>query len=394
MSQIIEIKFNREKEARKALVREICEVLGLESVYKGAPGFAFAVGDYTIDRYGTLSFDERADAEEARRLLAELSARGYVGEGDFSLAHNISEIAPEDSFSVADSLEETSNEMPADTIATVASEHGEDVNAPDRLVIAVPLEGFTSTALDNLQRLVCGKATLIMKALGADALPIEREEDMLCFPWFAIDATSADSDAYSRFVHALCDLAKKQKRVTLKEKPAGEGGSDKFAFRCFLLRLGFIGKEYSAARKVLLSKLSGSGSFKSGGHKPRGVAIESKIAHSVGRMLTRVSVNEDIEPAQISAQETVPPRCQDCHHHCYYSGGEMRTNTGELVDTSRRTPDKYTHYCLGVPSGYRKLKHATDWSGGETPSKWCPIFIRQNDSADEIATALRLEVAM
>jgi hypothetical protein len=32
--------------------------------------------------------------------------------------------------------------------------------------------------------------------------------------------------------------------------------------RCFLLALGFIGDEYKTARKILLSKLEGSGAFK------------------------------------------------------------------------------------------------------------------------------------
>ena len=82
----------------------------------------------------------------------------------------------------------------------------------------------------------------------------------------------------SKFVHALCEMAKTQKRVTMKESSVD---SEKFAFRCFLLRLGFIGKEYASARKVLLSKLSGSGSFKSGGYQKRGV-IESPVDNGSG----------------------------------------------------------------------------------------------------------------
>ena len=54
-------------------------------------------------------------------------------------------------------------------------------------------------------------------------------------------------------------MAKSQKRVTAKEKPVD---NDKYAFRCFLLRLGFIGDEYRTDRKILLQNLTGSGSFK------------------------------------------------------------------------------------------------------------------------------------
>ena len=39
-------------------------------------------------------------------------------------------------------------------------------------------------------------------------------------------------------------------------------GKVDYAFRCFLLRLGFIGDEYKAARRVLLKNLTGNGAWK------------------------------------------------------------------------------------------------------------------------------------
>ena len=59
-------------------------------------------------------------------------------------------------------------------------------------------------------------------------------------------------------------MTMKQKRITAKPK---ENENEKYAFRCFLLRLGFIGDEYKADRKLLLSKLNGSSSFKNGAKK-------------------------------------------------------------------------------------------------------------------------------
>ena len=44
-----------------------------------------------------------------------------------------------------------------------------------------------------------------------------------------------------------------------------EVSNDKYAFRCFLLRLGFIGEEFKVDRKLLLEKLSGSSAFRNGG---------------------------------------------------------------------------------------------------------------------------------
>ena len=59
-------------------------------------------------------------------------------------------------------------------------------------------------------------------------------------------------------------MSKEQKRITASEK---EVENEKYAFRCFLLRLGFIGTEYKTDRKILLQNLSGSSAFKSGAKK-------------------------------------------------------------------------------------------------------------------------------
>jgi len=427
MSQIMEIRFNREKEERKALVKAIGEILGCAPVYMRAPSLAYTVGDYTIDRYGTLSFDERVNVEDAQRLLAELSANGYVGEGVADLVAP-SDPAPTERDVVANDAEdvEATEEQPAidDTEGSACGDSSEavDEDAPAleasalgrlrsvvdedgyHLTIEVPFVGFTTTALENLERLVSGKAGLIMKAIGAVELPIKREADTLRFPWFPTVSSHLEVDAYARLVHALCEMAKKQKRVTLKEKEADPDASEKFAFRCFLLRLGFIGKEYASARKVLLSKLSGNGSFKNGEHKSRGMADSAVAActhtSACGSTSAEAVVDEnaesvsDIENAETVAVIPTPLRCQECYHHCYCAeDGMLRTSTGAVVDTSKRTPDKYTHYCLGVPSGYRKLKHAVDWSGGETPPKWCPLKVQEgdsftaNDSAEENISA-------
>ena len=99
---------------------------------------------------------------------------------------------------------------------------------------------------------------LIKKALGTEELPITVTDVKISFPWFG----KADPDTvgtYTRFVSKLCDLARNAKRVNEGGKPVE---NEKYAFRCFLLRLGFIGDEYKADRKILLRNLSGSSAFK------------------------------------------------------------------------------------------------------------------------------------
>ncbi len=130
--------------------------------------------------------------------------------------------------------------------------------------MSLPRESFTDAALENLQKLVDAKAALIKKALAVDSLPVEADTEKVSFPWFADGQDGDAAKAYTHFITALCDMARKQKRVTAKERSAD---NEKYAFRCFLLRLGFIGEEFKGERKVLLKNLSGNGSFKSGARK-------------------------------------------------------------------------------------------------------------------------------
>jgi hypothetical protein len=71
----MEIRFNLAKEARRALIKAVSEITGEDALYQGAPSFAFKVGGYTVDRYGTLSGDE---TETLPALLGALAARGFV----------------------------------------------------------------------------------------------------------------------------------------------------------------------------------------------------------------------------------------------------------------------------------------------------------------------------
>jgi hypothetical protein len=116
-------------------------------------------------------------------------------------------------------------------------------------------------ALDNLKRLVESKSSLIKKALGTDCIPIITNEETISFPWFQGELTSDEVKAYTCFITALSELAKTQQRVNATEK---EVENEKYAFRCFLIRLGFVGTEYKAERKILLKNLSGNSAFKKG----------------------------------------------------------------------------------------------------------------------------------
>ena len=131
----------------------------------------------------------------------------------------------------------------------------------DMLTIAVPKEILTDTALENLQKIIANKQTLFQRAFRTDSTEIEITDEKINFTWFPYIVDGDDIAAYTQFISRLCDMARDAKRVS--SKPT-ETDNDKYAFRCFLLRLGFIGKEYKTARKILLRNLTENSAFRCG----------------------------------------------------------------------------------------------------------------------------------
>ena len=239
----MERRFNATGERRKEMVKVISGIVGMKAVYMRMPTCAYAISNFTVSKEGALAWDERSSGELVEKVLAGLAQAGFTAE-------------PEETAEAEDSAE-------ADAPETAA---GEESAEPQEggLTVSLPRESFTDAALENLHRLVDAKAALIKKALAVESLPVETDAEKVSFPWFADGQDGDAAKAYTHFITALCDMARKQKRVTAKERSAD---NEKYAFRCFLLRLGFIGEEYKGERKVLLKNLSGNGSFKSGARK-------------------------------------------------------------------------------------------------------------------------------
>lgn len=231
---------------RKPFVQALEEITGTKSVYKKPPTFAYEVGCLTITKDGDLEFDDHVDADSMKEILNELEKRGFVAK-DNPYKRMQEQPLEEKEFSEEDVPEEEEQE-----VAPEPKEMG--------LTVSMPRKYFNDQALSNLKNLVESKQTLIKNALGITALPIEVGEEKVSFPWFEIKPADENAvTAYTHFIYALCEMAKNQRRINGTEK---EVENEKYAFRCFLLRLGFIGEQYKVERKILLQNLSGSAAFK------------------------------------------------------------------------------------------------------------------------------------
>ena len=221
-----------EIENRKDLVKALEELTLEKAKYLGVPSCAYKIGSLTLSKDSTLSWMNEVNETAMERLLAALKEKGFT----------------------------TKEEQLADKLVQELPKTHAELEAVD-LTIALPKDGFTPETWENLNNLLAAKGNLIKKALSLRELPeVIEEEDRISFPWFSIEPTNnREAEAYSQFICALVKLAKEQKRVTAKAHPVD---NEKFAFRCFLLRLGFIGKEYKETRKALLKNLTGSAAFK------------------------------------------------------------------------------------------------------------------------------------
>ncbi len=232
---------------RKPLVKAISEFTGAKPVYLKTPTYAYQIDYFTVTREGNLEFDDMADSEEIEKLIEALAQQGFIAES--------TEYASEQQEPVIDG-EESLEDCPP-----VYTTPGEEITG---ICISMPRSIFTDANLENLKNIITAKRSLICKALGTDDLPLEITDTKVSFPWFPGQPDPDSVKAYDTFICKLCDMARNQKRVNGIEKQVD---NEKYAFRCFLLRLGFIGNEYKTERKILLKNLSGSSAFKSGAKK-------------------------------------------------------------------------------------------------------------------------------
>ena len=241
------IKYDVPGIQRKNLAEEIAKWMNMNVNvnYLGAPSFAYEIGGCRIDPDGSLTINIESDNIFVKQLLAHLEDEGYKRIEEKPQGGEICDLE---------------GESKKNTEEAIIAAQSESVG----LVVAMPRGTFTDDAVQNLKRLIDAKGNLIKKALAVDNLPIEVDEEKISFPWFSEVQDGETASAYTHFITALCDMAKNQSRITAKEKsPLNE----KYAFRCFLLRLGFIGSEYKKERKILLRNLSGSSAFKNVANK-------------------------------------------------------------------------------------------------------------------------------
>ena len=258
----MKVNYNIQKEERKAMVGIISKVLDTKPAYCGAPTFSYKVGAFEITKDGGLCFDDVTDEATLARVRTALREEDFMSEGGEHEASCADTGADEPILTEAADDEPT----PTETVVEEPAPMEAVMEEPDEdsLSISLPRSLFTEAALQNLDALLLSKGRLIRHAFDIREATYTLTDDRITFAWLHGSITDETAKAYAEFISKLCEMARTQKRVTAKEKIVD---NEKYAFRCFLLRLGMIGNASKESRKILLQNLTGSSAFKSGHRK-------------------------------------------------------------------------------------------------------------------------------
>ena len=231
------MKFQTTAPDRKTLVKALAGHMGEEAVYCGPPSFAYTIGEVTVDREGEVILPDDLDGAGIQQFL---ESKGWL--------------------------------------------------APvDRLTISVPMEGLTAKTMHNLLLMLYSKQYLLGKALGTACIRIEdtvitrlqeyTPENLEAYAELLRDfkalgdlegleleegqlrmdfPMAEDSTLWMLLMTKMVAFAKAAHRVyPQRQQPEAE----KYFMRGWLLRMGFGGSDFKAARQALLKNLKGCSAF-------------------------------------------------------------------------------------------------------------------------------------
>lgn len=331
---------------RKELVGRLMELTGLSSQYTYMPRCAYIVGNYTVEKEGTLVTDETADQQVIETLLNE----GIIVDPDMPTQQsNMAEAeAPQDeepseeaTAEESSEAEELDDEGEDDTPEESTEPENEDV---DDLTVSVPMAGHTAQSIRNFLNLMYSRGPLLNKVLGtnfsvSDALlealdqaTIRTVNEMLdeleeyrlgagdtgmtgilILPdkislSFAGPLSPEQVRVCTQLTSAMNRMAITQKRIQAKTV---NDENEKYALRIWLIRLGLNGNEHKELRKVLMQNLSGHAAFRTAEEAEK-FRIKEKAKRDKLKAAKQAAQGGDAASEETGEAEATAPTPPDC----------------------------------------------------------------------------------
>ena len=319
------LKFDKNVDDRKDLVKRLGELTGIQPVYMRTPTYAFVCGDYTVDREGCLLVDEeKADAD----VLTALMSEGFITGGEMVDAEEPSELEAvaetEEEPGAAEQTEvaeqpeageqaepaeaaepEEQEPVPEEEQETGGRQEAGEEQEPDAqtedgidLNMAFPIEAsrHSGTSLRNLINLIYSRGGLINKATDGhfhveEGLVEALKDDSCTFS--TANFRKAVADYESQHGQSIQGLTITPEQVTftgfgraddvtqleayghlaimMNEQAIGQkriqakhvdDSNEKYAMRIWMVRIGMGGAEFKKTRAVLMKKLDGHTAFR------------------------------------------------------------------------------------------------------------------------------------
>ena len=237
------MKFTTTAPDRRTLVKAIAEHTGMEPNYAGPPTFNYTVGTITVDREGYVDVPD----EQAADVKAFLISKGWMEPEPEPEQPRIQIGVPAKDLTVANITNliymlYSKQYLLGKAIGTACVRIEDAVIARLQEYTPENLEAYTDLLRD-------------FKALGdLEGLELEDEQLRIDFP----QTDSRDTTLWMLLMTKMVAFAKSAHRVfPQRQQPEAE----KYFMRGWLLRMGFGGADFKAARQALLKNLKGCSAF-------------------------------------------------------------------------------------------------------------------------------------
>ena len=268
---------------RKVLAEELSRLIGEPYRYMGVPSCAYKVGQYTINRDGSISGD---DFEEIHSFLVE---NDYIHEtiGTEPEAEQTSEADSEADVitAIADALDQVPSVDSVTQITGVTETH-----------VSIPIQEYSPLALTCLLKMLYSRQKLIAAMTKSDLIRIDEElvsrlqdekpetvEQIqkileneiaanmvtgVCIGEGKLELTFPFDESkpteWQAYANVLLAIAKRAKTAHHVSASLVDPGADEMKYFCrnWLIQLGMGGPEHKENRRALLNHLTGFAAFR------------------------------------------------------------------------------------------------------------------------------------
>jgi len=242
------LNYNVTGNDRKRLADKMAEILGCEAKYLGVPTFNYVVDYFTVDKSGTVIFDDRADSEEVENLIDQLEAAGFHAENE------------EDEDMTEVNVVVPSQELTAGQLRNIVYL----AHAKQYLLNKVFGQEFWNIDDDLVQRLSdenpaeCNDFLTIFEGFRSTCKGVSFDDRQVTLT-YPKQETADKNAALSKLMGNMVKAAAESKRVNPKTVIED---NEKYYLRSWLLRVGFDGADGKDGRHVLLDGLKGHTAFR------------------------------------------------------------------------------------------------------------------------------------